>query len=216
MTQRFHKLSPPLRVLIYAAAAVALLAVAAGVGATTALLVIPGENSSGEANSQQSEKAKSEQANQQPKQAGQQESASDQQSEADYLDAIGDIQSGAVDASLQSNAMLLRYDRLSSNDIENLKANYTTLGDYRDRVDGLDPNEKYEAQYDVFALAISELYAANKLAYRLSADPVSATEDDFDAYDQHIDEATSLLRRSNEYLNQDYKTTEAAQDVSLG
>lgn len=216
MMQRFRKLPPPLRVLIYTAAAAAMLAVAAAVGATTALLLAPGENSSGEAKSQQSEKAESEQANQQPEQAGQQESATDRQSEADYLDAIGDIQNGAVEASLQSNAMLLRYDRLNADDIEDMKENYSTLGDYRDRAEGLDSLEQYEAQYDVFVLAMSELYAANKLAYRLSADPVSATVDDFDAYDQHIDEATSLLRRSNELLDQDYKTTEAAQDVSLG
>ncbi len=96
-----------------------------------------------------------------------------------------------------------------------MKANYAALENYRERVEDLDPPEKYEDQYKVFVLAIGELYAANKLAYQLAADPVSATEDGFDAYDRHIDEASSQLRRSNEILNRDYKTTEAAQDVVL-
>jgi hypothetical protein len=209
MMQRLQKLTLPLRILIYAAAAAAVLAVAAGVGATTALMLAPDENPSGGAKSQQGGEAK-------PDQAGQQESASERQSVADYLDAVGDIQNGAVEASLQSNGKLLRYDRLNSDDIEEMEANYTTLGDYRDRVESLDPPEKYEDQYEVFVLAISELYAANRLAYRLAFDPVSATEDDFDAYDRHIDEATSHLRRSNEILGRNYKTTEAAQDVGFG
>jgi hypothetical protein len=209
MMQRLQKLVLPLRILVYAAAVAAVLAVAAGVGATTALMLAPDENPSGGAKSQQAGEAK-------PEQKGRQERASERQSEADYPDTIGDIQNGAVEASLQTNGNLLRYDRLNSDDIEDMEANYTTLGDYRDRVEGLDPPEKYDGQYEVFVLALSELYAANKLAYRLAADPVSATEDDFRAYDRHIDEATSHLRRSNEILGRDYKTTEAAQDVSLG
>jgi hypothetical protein len=209
MMQRLQELALPLRILIHAAAAAAVLAVAAGVGATTALMLAPDENPSGGAKSQQAGEAK-------PDQAGQQESASERQSEADYLDAVGDIQNGAVEASLQSNGKLLRYDGLNSDDIEDIEANYAALGDYRDRVEALNPLEKYEGQFEVFMLAIRELYAANKLAYRLAADPVSATEEDFDAYDQHIDEATSHLRRSNKILGRDYKTTGAAQDVGFG
>jgi hypothetical protein len=209
MMQRLQELALPLRILIHAAAAAAVLAVAAGVGATTALMLAPDENPSGGAKSQQAGEAK-------PDQAGQQESASERQSEADYLDAVGDIQNGAVEASLQSNGKLLRYDGLNSDDIEDIEANYAALGDYRDRVEALNPLEKYEGQFEVFMLAIRELYAANKLAYRLAADPVSANEEDFDAYDQHIDEATSHLRRSNKILGRDYKTTGAAQDVGFG
>jgi hypothetical protein len=207
--QRLQRLPLPLRVLVYAAAAAAMLAVAAGVGATAALMFASNEGSPEGAKPRQAEEAK-------PEQASNQEGASDRQSEAEYLSEVGDIQNETVEASLESNSKLLRYDSLSPDDIEDMEANYATLGDYRDRVEALDPPEKYEGQYEVFVLAISELYAANKLAYRLAADPVSATEDDFDAYDRHIDEATSHLRRSNEILGRDYKTTEAAQDVSLG
>jgi hypothetical protein len=56
---------------------------------------------------QQAEEAK-------PEQASKQEGASDQQSEAaEYLGEIGDIQNGAVEASLESNAKLLHYDLLA-------------------------------------------------------------------------------------------------------
>jgi hypothetical protein len=209
MMQRLQKLALPLRILVYAAAAVAVLGMAAVVGATTALMLAPDENPSGGAKSQPVGEAN-------PEQAGQQGSAPERQSEAEYLDAVGDLQNGAVEVSIQSNGKLLRYDSLNSDDIEDMKANYAALENYRDRAEALDPPEKYEGQYEVFVLAISELYAANKLAYRMAADPVSAAEDDFDAYDRHIDEATSHLRRSNEILGRDYKTTEAAQDVSLG
>jgi hypothetical protein len=209
MMQRVQQLALPLRILVYAAAVVAVVAVAAVVGATTALLLVTDEDPSGGTKSRHVGAEK-------PEQAGQQERASGRQSEADYLDMIGDIQNGAVEASLQSNGKLLRYDSLTPDDIEDMEANYTTLGRYRDRVEALDPPEKYEGHYGVLVSALSELYAANKLAYRLAADPVSATEDDFNAYDRHLDEATSYLRRSNKILSRDYKTTEAAQDVSLG
>jgi hypothetical protein len=208
MMQRIQKLALPLRILVYAAAAAAVLAAAAGVGATTALLLAPDEDPSGGAKSQQGGGAK-------PEKASQQESASDRQSEADYLDTVGEIQNGAVEASLQSNGKLLRYDNLTADDVEAMEANFDKLGDYDDRVEGLDPPEEYEGQYKLFVLAIDELYAANELAYRLVADPTSATQAGFEAYDQHVDRATGYLQRSNEILGRDYKTTETAQDTSL-
>jgi hypothetical protein len=96
-----------------------------------------------------------------------------------------------------------------------MEANHDTLGEYNDRVQGLDPPEEYEGQYKLFVLAIDELHAANELAYRLVADPTSATQVGFEAYDQHVDRATAYLQRSNEILDRDYKTTEVAQDTSL-
>ena len=67
----------------------------------------------------------------------------------------------------------------------------------------------------MLVLAIDELYAANKLAYRLATDPASATQADFEAYDRHILRATSYLGRSNEALGKDYKTTETARGVGF-
>jgi hypothetical protein len=151
-----------------------------------------------------------------PEEAGKQEGASDRQSKAEYLDEVGDIQNGSVEASLNSNDKLLRYDGLTAADIDKLEANHATLEEYGERVEGLDPPERYEDQYRVFVLAIDELRDANGLAYRLAADPASATQTNFEAYDRHIHRATSHLLRSNEILGRDHKTPEAAQEVSLG
>ncbi len=186
-----------------------MLAVAAGVGATAALMFASDEKSPEGAKPGQAEGAN-------PEEAGKQEGASDRQSKAEYLDAVGDIQNGSVEASLDSNDKLLRYDRLTAADIDKLDANRATLEEYSERVEGLDPPERYEDQYRAFVLAIDELRDANELAYRLAANPASATQADFEAYDRHISKATSYLRQSNEILGRDYKTTEAAQKVSFG
>ena len=186
-----------------------MLAVAAGVGATVGLMVASDRGSPEGVKPRQAKEAK-------PEQASKQEGASDRQSEAEYLGKVGDIQNGAVEASLESNAKLLRYDLLTGGDLEAMAANRTALGAYSDRVEGLDPPQGYEDQYRVFVLAIDELRDANELAYRLAVDPTSATQANFEAYDRHIYKATSYLRRSNEILGRAYKTTEAAQEVSLG
>jgi hypothetical protein len=207
--QRLQELPPPLRVLVYVAATAALLVVAAGVGMAAALVIASDEGSPEGAKPRQAEQAK-------PEQASKQGGASDRQSEAEYLGEIGDIQNGAVEASLESNAKLLRYDLLTGGDLEAMEANRTALVAYSDRVKALDPPRGYGDQYRVFVLAIGELRDANELAYRLAADPSSATQTDFEAYDRHVNRATAYLRRSNEMLGKDYKTTGAAQEISLG
>jgi hypothetical protein len=58
------------------------------------------------------------------------------------------------------------------------------------------------------------LHQAAKLAYALAADPISATQADFDRYDHLVDEAAADLQRSNEFLGKDYKTIEGVQGVS--
>jgi hypothetical protein len=207
--QQLRKLPPPLRILAVAAVAIVALALAAGVGAMAALVLGPDSDSSGGDKPRQAEEAK-------PEQADKQKGTSDRPSEAEYLSEVGDIQNRSVEASLNSNDKLLRYDGLTAADIEELEANRATLEDYSERAEDLAPYEGYEDQYRVFVLAIDELRSANELAYRLAADPASATQADFEAYDRHIHEATSYLLRSNEILGRDYKTTEAAQEVSLG
>jgi hypothetical protein len=142
--------------------------------------------------------------------------ASDGSSEAAYLDEVADIQKGSVEASLRSNDKLLRYDRLTANDVQVMKDNSAALKSYGRRAKDLDPPTKYEDQHEVFVLAINELRDANELAYRLAADPQSATQADFEAYDRYVARATAYLRRSNEMLGKDYKTTGAAQEISLG
>jgi hypothetical protein len=142
--------------------------------------------------------------------------ASDGSSEAAYLDEVADIQNNSVEASLQSNNKLLRYDGLTAEDVEELKADYVALENYARRARDLAPSAEHEDQYKVFVLAIKELRDANELAYRLAADPSSATQTDFEAYDRHVNRATAYLGRSNEMLGKDYKMFGAAQEISLG
>jgi hypothetical protein len=209
--QRLRTLPVPLKIVAIAAA---VLAVAAGMGVVAALML--------GANGVPPEGAKSERAGgANPEQGGRPENvaekaASDGSSEAAYLDEVADIQNGSVEASLRSNDELLHYDNLTAGDVQVMKADSAALESYGRRAKDLDPPTEYENQYKVFVLAISELRDANELAYRLAADPPSATQTDFEAYDRHVNRATAYLRRSNEMLGKDYKTTGAAQEISFG
>jgi hypothetical protein len=209
--QRLRTLPIPLKI---AAIAAAVLAVAAGMGVMAALTL--------GANEGQPEGAKSERAEEaNPKQGGRPEdvaekAASDGSSEAAYLDEVADIQIGSVETALRSNNKLLRYDGLTAEDVEELKADYVALENYARRARDLAPSAEHEDQYKVFVLAIKELRDANELAYRLAADPSSATQTDFEAYDRHVNRATAYLGRSNEMLGKDYKMFGAAQEISLG
>ena len=191
-----------------------MLVVAAGMGVVAALTL--------GANEGPPQGAKPERAGEvNPEQGGRLEdaaekAASDASSGAAYLEEVASIQNGSVEASLRSNDKLLRYDRLTADDIEEMKANSAALESYGRRAKDLDPPTEYEDQYKVFVLAINELRDANELAYRLAADPQSATQADFEAYDRYVARATAYLRRSNEMLGKDYKTTGAAQEISLG
>jgi hypothetical protein len=190
------------------------LAVAAGMGVVAALTL--------GADGGPPEGAKTEGAGQyNPEQGGGPEdvaekAASDGSSEAAYLDEVASIQNDSVETSLRSNDKLLRYDRLTAADVEELKANYVALENYARRARDLAPSAEHQDQYKVFVLAIGELRDANELAYRLAADPSSATQTDFEAYDRHVDRATAYLRRSNDMLGKDYKTAGAAREISLG
>jgi hypothetical protein len=209
--QRLRTLPIPLKIVAIAAA---VLAVAAGMGVVVALTL--------GANGGPPEGAKPERAGQyNPEQGGRpeevgQKAASDGSSEAAYLEEVADIQNGSAETALRSNNKLLRYDGLTAEDVEELKAASATLESYRRRARDLDPPTQYEDQHKVFVLAINELRDANELAYRLAADPSSATQADFEAYDRHVNRATAYLRRSNEMLGKDYKTFGAAQEISLG
>jgi hypothetical protein len=207
--QRLRTLSIPFEIVAFAAAVLA-----AGMGVVAALTL--------GANEVQPEGAKRERVGEvNLKQGGDPEdvaekAASDGSSEAAYLDEVADIQNGSVETSLRSNSKLLRYDGLTAEDVEELKADYVALENYARRARDLAPSAEHEDQYKVFVLAINELRDANELAYRLAADPSSATQTDFETYDRHVNRATAYLRRSNEMLGEDYKTTEAAREISLG
>jgi hypothetical protein len=209
--QRLRTLPIPLKI---AALAALVLAVATGMGVVAALTL--GTN---EVQPEGAKPERAEEAN--PEQGGRPENvaekgASDGSSEAAYLEEVADIQNGSVETSLRSNNKLLRYDGLTAEDVEELKADYVALENYARRARDLAPSAEHEDQYKVFVLAINELRDANELAYRLAADPSSATQTDFEAYDRHVNRATAYLRRSNEMLGKDYKAAEAAREISLG
>jgi hypothetical protein len=205
-----------IRILAVAAAAIVIVALAAGMGVMAALVLGPGPNSSpGEPEKiggveHRREAGTSE--GDQPRQAGKDEGAPDRLSEGEYVSVVGTIQNGSVEASLDSNDKLVHYDSLTAADVEKLEANHAMLEDSSERVEELDPPEGYEDQDEVFVLAINELRGANELAHRFAADPTSATQAGFEAYDNHIDRATTYLQRSNEMLGRNYKTTETARD----
>ena len=141
---------------------------------------------------------------------GEQQSTSPRKDEAEYLAEVGDIQKGSVEAFLESDERLRRYDALGADDVEDMEANSAALEDYRDRVADLDPPEQYRGQHEVFGGAIGELHEATELAFRVVNDPASATQTNFAAYDDRVDEAADHLRRSNEMIRRDYPTIEGA------
>jgi hypothetical protein len=209
--QWLRTLPVPLKIVAFAAA---VLAVAAGMGVVVALTLGGNEGPPEGAKTQPAGQYNLEQGSR-PEDVTE-KSASDGPSEAEYLDEVADIQNGSVEASLRSNNKLVRYDGLTAEDVEELKADYVALENYARRARDLAPSAEHENQYKVFVLAINELRDANELAYRLAADPSSATQTDFEAYDRHVDRATAYLRRSNEMLGTYYNTFEAAQEISLG
>jgi hypothetical protein len=230
MIEWLRKRSLPTRVLVYVAAAILAFAVAAGVGATTALMLQgdqslsagKGPGSAGEqegdspqhresdADHSQQEKA----ADQQNEVDGQHKVAISQQDDGDYVGKVGDIQANSTETFLDSHAKMLRYDALTVDDVEKLEANQAALQEITEQVVSLDPPQRYGEQYEVFRSAINELHEAARLAYSLAADPVSATQSDFDEYERHVNEATARLKRSNEILGREFQTLEGAKEVS--
>ncbi len=222
MIQKLQQLPTPIKILAYAAAAVVVLALAAGVGVMAALTLGSDGGSPEGADRERAAGAKTERdSGANPGQDGKSEEdaeggASDASSRAAYSNSVAGIQNGSVKASLESNDKLLRYDGLTANDVEEMKANYVVLKSYARRAEDLAPPAEHEDHYKVFVRAIGELRDADELAYRLAADPSSAAQTDFEAYDRHVDRATAYLRRSNELLGKNYKTTRAAQEISFG
>ena len=214
MIQKLQRLPIPFRILAYAAAAAAVLALAAGVGVVAALTLGSDGGSPEGAKPERTAGANPGQGGKSGEDA--KGGASAALSTTAYSNSVAGVQNGSVKASLRSNEKLLRYDRLTADDVEELKTNYVALKGNARRAKDLAAPAEYENQYGVFVHAIGELRDADELAYRLAADPSSATQTDFEAYDRHVHRATGHLRRSNELLGKNYKTTKAAQEVSLG
>jgi hypothetical protein len=131
-----------------------------------------------------------------------------------YVDGVGEIQANSVEAFLDSHEKLRRYDTLTSSDIQEMQANQAALQGFTEQASDLNAPQKYREQKDAFVSAIDELHEAAQLAYALAADPISATQADFDDYDRLVDEAAADLRRSNQILGKDFEGIEGVREVS--
>jgi hypothetical protein len=134
-----------------------------------------------------------------------------------YANEVGEIQTDSVETFLDSHKKLLRYDALTSADIEKMQANQAALQVLANRASDLraPQPQKYRDQKDAFLSAIEELHQAAQLAYALAADPTSATLSGFRDYDRLVNEAAAGLQQSNEILGKDYKTIEGVHRVSI-
>jgi Cu/Zn superoxide dismutase len=115
---------------------------------------------------------------------------------------------------LDSHGKLLRYDSLTGEEVDKMQVNTMALGTFATQAGNLDPPRKYSKQYKVFHLAVDELRDATELAHTLAADPISATQADFDDYDRLVDEAAAGLQQSNKILGKDYKTMKGVRSAS--
>ena len=134
--------------------------------------------------------------------------SSTETSRAKYQQRVGALQRASVETLEASNDKLLRYDSLTTTDVADLEHNYLLLAHYSQQAEDLNPPEEYKYQYGAFSSGITELYNSAWTAYTLAADPISATKEDFWAYQDHLVYAMNLLVQSNRALGQDYKTTE--------
>ena len=224
------------RLLVYAVAAILAFVMAASVGAVATLVVSgnlswplgdsPNPEEPGPAGEQgkppQHQQADADRPQQEYADRSQREKAdakrgqvASQDKQIPYVDAVGEIQADSVEAFLDSHEKLLRYDSLTSDDIEKMRANQAALQEFTDRASDLSAPQKFRDHKDTFLPAIDELHQAAQQAYALAADPISATQADFDDYDRLVKEAAADLQRSNEILGKNYKTIEGVQEVSI-
>jgi len=150
---------------------------------------------------------------QQQKAGAKRERAASEEKQTTYVNGVGEIQANSVETFLDSHERFLHYDALTSDDIEKMQANQAALKGFAHQAGDLRAPEKYRDQKDAFLSAIEELHQAAQLAYSLAADPISATQADFDDYERIVNEAATDLQRSNEILDRDFKTIEGVQGI---
>src|SRR5215212_6191585 len=163
MSGWWNQRSQSTRLLVYAVAAILLFVMAASVGAAAALLVgghlswPTGERSGPGEPNPASERGKSPQRLQEDADRPQQveagakrEQTTPQEEQTTYVDEVGEIQANSVDAFLNSHEKLLRYDALTSDDVEKMQANQVTLKRSVDQAEALNAPQKYKEHKDVF------------------------------------------------------------------
>jgi hypothetical protein len=227
MSGRWNQLSPFTKLLAFAVAAILAFAMAASIGAVAAFMVSgnlssptgeearpQGSSPTGEQGTSAQPKQANAESSQQQNAGGRPDQATTQDGQGTYVDEVGEIQADSVDAFLHNHEKLLRYDALNSGDIEKMQADQAALKGFTDQASSLSVPQEYTKHNEVFLSAIEELHQAARLAYALAADPISATQSDFEHYDRLVDEAAADLQRSNEILGKDYTTIEGMQEVS--
>jgi hypothetical protein len=226
MSGWWNQRSQSTRLLVYAVAAILSFVMAASVGAAAALLVgghlswPTGERAGSEEPNPAGERGKSPQRQQADADRPQQENSGAKREQAaspdkqtTYVHEVGEIQANAVKTLLDSNEKLLRYDALTSGDIEKMQGNQAALQEFADQASNLNAPRKYTDQSDAFLSAIEELHQAAQLAYALAADPISATQANFDHYDRLVNEAAAGLQKSNKILGKNFKTIDGVHRV---
>jgi hypothetical protein len=226
MSGWWNQRSQSTRLVVYAVAAIVLFVMAASVGAAASLLVgghlswPTGERSGPGEPNPASERGKPPQRQQEDADRPQQEEAgakreqtTPQDEQTTYVDEVGEIQANSVNAFLDSHEKLLRYDALTSGDIEKMQRNQAALQGFADQASDLNAPRTYTEQKDAFLSAIEELHQAAQLAYALAADPISATQADFDHYDRLVNEAAAGLQKSNKILGKNFKTIDGVHRV---
>jgi hypothetical protein len=227
MSGWWNQHSQSTRLIVYAVAAILAVVMAASMGAAAALVVAgnlswpTGERSGPGEPNRASEQGKPPQRQQEDADRSQQEEAgakreqpATQGKQIPYVSEVGEIQVDSVEAFSDSHEKLLRYDTITSGNIDEMRANQLALRELVDRASVLEAPQKYREQKDAFVSAIDELHQAAQLAYILAADPISATQADFDDYDHLLDDAAADLQQSNEILGKDYKTIGGLQEVN--
>jgi hypothetical protein len=222
------------RLIVYAVAVILAFVMAASVGAMAALTAggglswptgersRPGEpdRTAEQGKTPQRQKADADHPKQEHTHRSQQEEASadqeqtaSQEEQLPYVSEVGRIQASSVEAFSDSHMKLLRYDTLTSGDIEEMQANQAALQGFADRSSDLEAPQKYGEQKEAFVSGIEELHQGGRLAYVLAADPIAASQADFDDYDRLANEAAADLQQSNEALGKDYETIAELQGV---
>src|SRR5215204_2599457 len=130
------------RLLMYAVAAILAFVMAASVGAVAALVVSgdlswpTGERSGPGEPNPTSERGKPPQ-RQQEEAGAKRDQAATQDNQIQYVSGVGEIQASSVEAFSDSHKKLLRYDTLTSGDIEEMQADQAALQEFADQASDL-------------------------------------------------------------------------------
>lgn len=125
----------------------------------------------------------------------------------EYLSQVKDTNVGAVEAFLEIDEKLRKFDSLTPEDVEEIEADRKEVAENLDRVEELDPPPEYEEQYELFRSAIVDLDEAAGLAYSMASDPDSITPAMPETYDLLLDRADFRLQQSDQILESGPETT---------